>query len=130
MQEKMQPNLLEAEIADLTSQIEKKRAELEAKQDIVTDDKQVVASVVRDNLNDEVGAVAIVSDGAVDESEEPRDTGIVESKVAAILSVFQESGLGKAISEVKDEHPSVVDAFHDKLVDELYDTLRKQGIVE
>ncbi|MEK9154996.1 MAG: hypothetical protein AAB596_02950 [Patescibacteria group bacterium] len=45
-----------------------------------------------------------------------------------IDSVFHQ-GLAKAVNEAKNSNPAILDAFHDALVDKLYDELKKRNLL-
>lgn len=129
MQESMPQTGLESEIAELSKQIELKRAQLETERGIV-EEREVVKEAVNENYVAPIAMTAATDDTASsdDSTIEPQDSEI-QTKVAEAISIFEEEGIEKAVKTVQNEHPLVVDRFHDTLVDELYEKLREKGIV-
>lgn len=63
----------------------------------------------------------------------PKKAGIMEKnpKVKALVDMAFHDGIGKAVEEAKKTGDAyLIDAFHDALVDEVYDILLKEGLLK
>jgi hypothetical protein len=142
MESNFLPNT-ENELLELSRQIEKKRHELESENNII-DKREVVKHVVSDVTNED--------EDSGDENKNESETKVRESKtdisrektgsyidsldgetlnhIQNKINVVFEKGVKKGIKEAKkDFSPHELDAFHDLLVDRLYDELKSRGLV-
>ncbi|MFA5001104.1 MAG: hypothetical protein WC531_02655 [Candidatus Paceibacterota bacterium] len=138
-------NNLEQEIADLQKMIEAKRDELEKSGGIV-EEKDLVRQSVREMFLDSTEPKAgqtptptplysssastaaqavLASDSYLDHLDD-QTTEVINGLVAQIGT----KGITSVINEVVGREPFVVDAFHDALVDKLYDELKERGLVK
>jgi hypothetical protein len=141
-------NNLETEIAELQKMIEAKRDQLEKEGGIV-EEKELVRESVREMFTDavtptstvpanntahttdaqipvSVGAEAMPVGGSYLDYLDPQTTEMINAKVAEIPT----KGIVAVINEVAGQEPFVIDAFHDALVDKLYDELKARGLVK
>ena len=135
---------LEAEIAELSRQIEVKRKQLESERGIVSDREVVHETLVEDFIsnetsttNEQVGldltqakpVAQVTQTSAVGQSY--LDT-LDDQSVAVInnlISLVPVEGIKKTIKQALTHPPFILDAFHDALVDKLYDELKTRGLV-
>ncbi len=147
-----QNNKLELEIADLSRQIERKRKELEKEQGVISpevDDKEVL----RQALTEKQRSIEIEEDQNTKEQEsEERDfesqggfrgmdfTGVsywdnldeaVKNEVENLVNLMFRKNLDQVFRAArKVNRPIVIDAFHDVLVEVLYQELKDRGLVK
>ena len=133
---------LEAEIAELTKQIEAKKLALESSAGVVREDREIVSSTVAERFYDPASSSA--SDDTTDDGsdrESDKKTKISKdyldnlqpetvSAINAYVSLIPKSGIRKTIKLVQTEQPFIVDAFHDALVTRLYEELKQRGIIK
>ncbi len=147
-----QNNKLELEIADLSRQIERKRKELEKEQGVISpevDDKEVL----RQALTEKQRSIEIEEDQNAKEQEpEERDfesqggfrgmdfTGVsywdnldegVKKEVENLVNLMFRKNLDQVFRAArKVNRPIVIDAFHDVLVEVLYQELKDRGLIK
>jgi len=150
MAENIVTNDLEAEIAELSRQIENKKRELETENGIVREGlisatgKEVVAETVAEHFYGN-NSSATTSDNDNDNSPvnpspvKPTVVGkdyldtLPPETVEAVntyVAMVPKDGIRKTITRVQTEQPFIIDAFHDALVTRLYDELKQRGIVK
>lgn len=119
-------NALESEIAELESRIESRRRELETMEGIVSETEETVKDTIKTSLADKgfPKQNSTTDDGSVvlDEEDKKQVDGFVE--------VMRNSGIKTAVRKIVNQPAHIVDAFHDFLVDYLYEELVKRGIVK
>lgn len=137
----METAAIEAEIADLSRRIEEKRKVLESANGIV-EEKELVASAVKEKIAE------LTPQGASANSK-PQTANSAQNVVATqpatkpsyldtlgpeaierlntLLQLAVDYGLKKALAQVVNEEPFLVDAFHDAISDRYYDELKKHG---
>ena len=143
---------IEAEIAQLQKLIEQKRNLLEQEHGIV-EEKELVRSAVEGLLSAEGGISLGQATQSTDDDSGSDQAQSIPKVVAADKSVkggsyldhlddssattinafiqqIPQAGIIKTVNQVIAESPFVVDAFHDALVDKLYEELKAQGIVK
>lgn len=135
---------LEAEIADLTRQIEEKKRVLEGQSGIVREDKEILAETVAENFTggSPVASAGTAPAGTPAGATSPAPVQPVGNDYLATLSpetveqlngyisMIPAAGIKKTVAKVKEENPYLLDAFHDALVTRLYDELKQRGIVK
>lgn len=146
----MNENLLEQEIAELNREIAAKRAELEAKQGIFSERgalHEVVAEKLETNetlsdVESEADAASLrqelqgVTTANQTTSTSPKGSYLASlssdqsSEINRLINLIPEKGIKVAISEAKKLNPFLLDAFHDALVDNLYQELVGRGLVK
>tara|TARA_Y100000310_G_scaffold26610_1_gene25393 strand:- start:381 stop:773 length:393 start_codon:yes stop_codon:yes gene_type:complete len=129
MPEQFEQNVLEQEIAELSQKIEEKRTQLEKESNIL-DEKDLVRAAVEDTVNDQ-RVLQQVTIQKKDDDTSYLDTLSEENanKVSSLLGILSEKGLKHAIDMAKSEAPVVLDAFHDSLVDRMYEELRARKLI-
>jgi len=140
MSENFVANDLEAEIAELSRQIEDKKRTLEAENGIIHE-KEVVSEAVAEHFYTPAPA-AVASDNNNDGNSAPvkpkpatqdyLDTlppETVES-INLYVAMIPAKGIRQTVKKVQTEEPFLVDAFHDALVTRLYDELKSRGIIK
>ncbi|HEY4506424.1 MAG TPA: hypothetical protein VJJ24_03195 [Candidatus Paceibacterota bacterium] len=137
------PNI-EAEIAELSRQIDEKRRVLEESRGISVEHKEALAEVVREHVFKDQApkftpapqpnpAVPPPSGGTTASGQKSYlDDLSPESatEVNRLIELVPTKGLMAAIAEAKNSDPFVLDAFHDALVDKLYDELKSRGLIK
>lgn len=133
-----------SELALLEREVAIARARLEAAQGITVEHKEAVREVVAEKIyGSERPAIAsspvvqIQTSTTVSPSTKPlasdhylstlSDEDVV--KVNELISAVGTDGIQKTIDRAKNELPFILDAFHDALVDKLYDDLKARGLV-
>lgn len=132
---------LEAEIAELTRQIEDKRKQLEVESGIISD-REIVASAIAENFTAQAAEQAATTEHSGAPTVQvvsPTDSdyptyldSLDETSVAtlnSLIAMVPEEGVGKAIAAAATHGPFILDAFHDALVDKLYSELEERGLV-
>jgi len=119
---------LESEIAELEAKIEDRRRQLESQEGIVNETPETHKEVIKESLqskgvqisssDDQGGSTGIVLDG---EDEE---------KVNDLIEMMRRRGIKTTVKKIINEPAHIVDAFHDSLVNHLYEELVKRGIVK
>jgi len=136
------PNI-EAEIAELSRQIEEKRRTLEESRGISVEHKEAISEVVREHVFKD-RASKFTPQQPTPAVSPPRDRKTVisqqsyldnlspemASEVNRLIELVPTKGLMAAIAEARNAEPFVLDAFHDALVDKLYDELKSRGIIK
>ena len=143
-------NNLEVEIAELQKMITAKRDQLEKEGGIV-EEKELVRQSVKEMFLDKAVPVTSSStvtdqtDSTVSQTITPSSVGqtmpaggsyldYLDAGTAEIInqlvSEIPTKGISPVIDKVVSQEPFVVDAFHDALVDKLYDELKARGIVK
>lgn len=136
-------NVIEQEIAELAKRIQEKRKILEEQNGII-EEKDLVRSAVAEGISKsplsqtssssqtaQKAATTTASSGQKADASY-LDTLDEESgaEVNRLIDVAFTKGIATAFSEVSKDEPYIMDAFHDVLVDRLYEDLKKKGIVK
>lgn len=136
---------LEAEIVELQKRIEEKRNQLEQAGNIV-EERDLVRNVITEsftnafkaNANDDDEIKTPVKDfkakpvnhsGSSISYLDTLDQNSVET-VNSYLQAIPTDGIIKTIGRVRLESPYIIDAFHDSLVDKLFEELKSRGIIK
>lgn len=139
----METNVLELEIAELQKRIDEKKNVLEQQGGIV-EEKELVAGAVKEMFlagqSAPVSAQPVIDVGATAHTTPQTADGkgsyldhLDEQTAQLVTELIQKvptEGIVKTVKEAELAGPYVVDAFHDALVDKLYDELKARGIVE
>ncbi len=117
---------LESEIAELESRIESRRRELETMEGVVSETEETVKDTIKSSLEDH---------GLSKQKTTRDDGGVVldeedKKQVEGFVEVMRNSGIKNAVRKIVNQPAHIVDAFHDFLVDYLYEELVKRGIVK
>lgn len=123
---------LEAEIALLNERIESKKKELEVARGVKPETKEVLKEVITPQIYTNTGGTVKAGGKPTTSQSSYLDDIDKESveKVNDLIDKIQEQGVEKTISEAKKSEPFILDAFHDALVDKLYDELKAHGHIK
>ncbi len=124
---------IEQEIAQLEKQLQEKRANLEhqPEQKELSPDKEMLREVVGEKIQQHAPLY-------VPKPAPQAQTGDMDSlpselrdKIQEIVNHVFQNSLEQGIKEaVKSKNPALIDAFHDVLVDQLYDVLLERKKVD
>lgn len=141
MSEHPNDSILENEIAELNKEIEAKRAELEQKRGIVSE-RGALHEVVAEKLDKSSADAAalrqelqasMTSGSQSTQSQKGSYLNALSDDqvdtVNRLVSLIPAKGIKHAIAEAKKLEPFLLDAFHDALVDKLYNELASRGLV-
>ena len=136
---------MEAEIAELSRQIEEKKRVLEGQSGIVREDKELVSETVAEHFyvatpkpttaqagstaTDDQSAPAPVPQPVSDDylaTLPPEQVEILN----AYISMVPKDGIKATVNKLMMENPFMLDAFHDVLVTRLYEELKTRGIIK
>ena len=120
---------IEAEIAELSAQIEAKRRILESEQGIV-EDRALVRQVVSDFVPPAQTTVSSAPPPSDNSSYLDNLSVEVREAVALLVAKVFERGLAKTITEARQMSALDLDAFHDTLTDKIYAELKNRGLVK
>ncbi len=132
-------NSIEQEIAQLSEEIAAKRRELEAARGISHEsesDKEILRASLAEKIQmvvpplpppppPGVGAKPAATGSSYLDDLDPETAEKVNSLIQEVFS----KGLESAIQRVKKEDVYVIDAFHDALVDKMYEELKRRKAV-
>ncbi|MEI6296872.1 MAG: hypothetical protein WCO84_04480 [bacterium] len=133
-------NIIEAEIAELTKRIQEKRKVLEEQNGII-EEKDLIRSAVAEGISSSPSSQTSSSSQkttvTTKSTEQKTDISYIDTidpktgeEVNRLIEIAFTKGIEAAFSEVSKDEPYVVDAFHDVLVDRLYEDLKNRGIVK
>jgi hypothetical protein len=136
-------NNIEAEIAQLSQEIEAKRRLLEESKGIV-EEREVLGEVVAEKVGVKPDRVVAstgqptASSGASPATQAKKDddsylAGLPPETIAIVNSLIlaiPRDGINKTIARAQQEHPLILDAFHDALVTHLYAEMKDRGIIK
>ena len=123
-------NNLEQEIAELQQKIAEKKAMMEGMGSEVRTEKEVLREVVREKIaatppTDVSSSPSVPASSGTSATEPPSYlSDELRPKIQEFAKVALEKSLGDAISLAKaTKNAALIDAFHDYIVDELYEKL-------
>lgn len=121
-------DVIEAEIAELSREIETKRRALEAATGIV-DENRLVREAITERVYEQppvnTSPASIPPATSYLDALEPAAV----TKVNDLIAMIPTKGFKQAIAAARREDPHILDAFHDALVDKLYGELRRLKVV-
>lgn len=134
---------IEQEIAQLSKAIEEKRAVLE-KENKIVEEKELVRTAVQETVAGlQLHTVPLPAHrpppSAQPPAPQPKPTArhyldnLDEESVNKVQLLVNETfhkGIKKTVEEVQHEEAFIIDAYHDALVDKLYEELKARGIVK
>jgi len=136
---------LEAEIAELSRQIEEKKRVLEGQSGIVREDKELVSETVAEHFYPTpanlTAPASVGDDQAPANAPAPVPRSVSDDYLATLppeqievlnsyVSMVPKDGIKATVNKLMAENPFILDAFHDVLVTRLYDELKTRGIVK
>ena len=129
MQELQEKSVIEAEIAELSRAIEEKKARLES-----AGENYEKRDLVRESLREKILDVAVpavpvtvVAANSGDYVDNLDDAS--REKVTSFIERTFLQGISKTLGAIVHEEPYIIDAYHDALVDKLYDELVNRKII-
>lgn len=125
---------IQQEIASLEQQLAEKRASLEqnaAETDReVPHDKEILRDVVGEKIQQHAPSYQPTPTTHDDSNQSYNDPRLI-TQVQELVNMAFSKGIDNAVSSVvKSGNPALIDAFHDILVDQLYDTLVERKRLE
>ncbi len=116
---------LETEIAQIEQQLAQKREALREQQKELPPDREVLHSVIREKIHPpQSSALPPPAPSASPQTIPPQ----LHQKVQALVNVAFLKSIDEAIKEARaTNNAALIDAFHDLLVDELYQHLVERG---
>lgn len=132
---------IEHDIAELEKQLQAKKAALEhdkteTSMESGLSEKEILHEVVGQRIQQQIPSYLPTTQAPVSTAPEPPSylSQELKDKVKEIINLVFSRNLDEGIAEArKSGNPALIDAFHDMLVDELYDQLiekRKMAKVE
>lgn len=120
---------IEQQIADLEKQIQEKKASLEQSPSNVENlpsDKEILHEVIGEKIQEHAPQYVpksklVTTSQATDDTPSYYDPDL-KDKVQQLINIAFTKNIGEAI-KLASNNPALLDAFHDILVDELYDAL-------
>ena len=125
---------IEQEIAQLEKQLQEKKANLgqQPEQKEPSPDKEVLREVIGEKIQQH--APAYVPKSALPPRDDDNTSYIapeLKDKIQELVNHVFQNSLEQGIKEaVKSKNPALIDAFHDVLVDQLYDTLLERKKID
>lgn len=117
-----------AEIAEISREVEKRRAALESERGI-KEERSIVHEVIGEKIF-EKPVKAEKETGRKEKSHYLDNLSDEEvEKLNGYISSIHHKGIKKTVDAVRRENPFLLDAFHDCLTDKLYDELKTHGLV-
>ncbi|MBI2062431.1 MAG: hypothetical protein HYT64_01955 [Candidatus Yanofskybacteria bacterium] len=117
---------IEQEIAQLEKQLQEKKANLgqQPEQKELPADKEILRQVVGEKLQQHVPAYVPKPASPQTDDHVSYLTDELKNKIQELVNHVFQNSLEQGIKEaVNSKNPALIDAFHDVLVDQLYDTL-------
>lgn len=123
---------IEAEIAELTKQIEAKRRVLESDNGII-EEKEFVRSAVAEKISEITPQFNVQKTSSIknDNKISYLDNADEETSetVNGLLEIVFSKGIEDAIKEAEKQEPYIMDAFHDALTDKMFEELKTRKII-
>lgn len=128
---------IEQQIADLEQQIREKKSSLEklpSGVESLPSDKEILHEVIGEKIQKNIPQYAphvpasSTTNRAMDDTPSYLDPDL-KDKVQELVNVAFAKSINEAI-KIASSNPALLDAFHDVLVDELYDMLIERGKVK
>ncbi len=132
-------NVLEEEIVELQKLIEAKRNELEDAGGVVVEERDLVRQAVAEMVSSSLPATSDEEEKKKTPTIQNKDNGasyldnLDEDSVASVntyIEQISQVGIVKTIKTISEESPYILDAFHDALIDKLYDDLKASGAIK
>ncbi len=131
---------IQQEIAQLEQQLQEKKAGLDqlSEQKESPSDKEILRQVVGEQIQQNISASSGAPTQSFQQSSKPKTddslghlTQELKDKVQELVNFVFQNSLDQGIKEaVKLNNPALIDAFHDVLVDQLYEALLERKKVD
>ena len=124
---------IEQEIAQLEKQLQEKKANLgqQPEQNESSPDKEILREVIGEKIQQHAPAYVPkpIQQAQTDDTDSiPTE---LKDKIQELVNHVFQNSLDRGIKEaVKSKNPALIDAFHDVLVDQLYDALLERKKLE
>lgn len=133
----MENNTIEQQIADLEQQILEKKSSLEKLPSVAENlpsDKEILHEVVGEKIQKNIPQYAPHAPTSSTLSQTTDDIPSyldpdLKDKVQELVNIAFTKSIDEAV-KIANSNPALLDAFHDVLVDELYDMLIERGKVQ
>lgn len=141
----METSVIEAEIQELSRQIEEKRKALEESRGMHVEHQEAISQVVLEHLKPGGSTTTTTSDDDEDTDDTKKqakpaaathqhylDTAPpqVVREINELIELVPTKGVKEAIKQAQNREPFVMDGFHDALVDRLYTELKTRGYIK
>ena len=121
-------NQLEQDIVRIEQELAQKRESLREQNKEMPHDKELLHSVVREKISPSTNSGQVPTPPPSDDTSATSVPPELHQKVQALVNVAFTKSIDEAIKEVKaTNNAALIDAFHDLLVDELYNHLLERG---
>ena len=123
---------IEQEIAQLEKQLQEKKASLEQQpeQKELSPDKEALRQVVGDKIQQHMPQY-VPKPASPAQDEASYLAGEMKDKIQELINHVFQISLDQGIKEaINSNNPALIDAFHDVLVDQLYDTLLERKKID
>ncbi len=124
---------IEQEIAQLEKQIQEKRANFEqnTEQKETPTDREILRQVVGEKLQQHMPTYSPPIKTKQDDAGASYLAPEIKEQVQELVNIVFQNSLGDAIKQAaKFGNPALIDAFHDVLVDQLYDVLLERKKID
>ena len=124
---------IEQEIAQLEKQLQEKKANLEQQpeQNEFQPDKEILRGVVGEKIQQNAPSYVPKSTPQTQTDDIGSVPVELKDKIQELVNHVFQNSLDQGIKEaVKSNNPALIDAFHDVLVDQLYDVLLERKKVD
>lgn len=131
MPEEIPQNNFEQEVAQISQAIERKRNVIERENGIV-EEQEVAKEAIREAIQTEKPNQAQLvqqSDGSANDGYLSTLDETHKAKINELVTTMREKGIKQAVQDAQEDDPYLLDAFHDTLVDTLYDELKEKGYI-
>jgi hypothetical protein len=129
-------NSFEQEVSEISKAIEARRDVIEKEHGII-EEKEIAREAIGEKLKEatppsqsatqpppQTVSPISLSESYLDTLDETN-----AQKVVSLIEQMREKGIKKAVAEARENDPYVLDAFHDALVDKLYEELQERGYI-
>jgi hypothetical protein len=119
----------EQEVSEISMEIEERRNKLE-KEAGIESHEQVAREVIAEAIHT-AAAKGVQSTNSAPKGTSYLDTTDTDTSHAVnqLIDRIQEKGLTAAVAEARTESPYILDAFHDALVEKLYNSLKTANYI-
>lgn len=127
---------IEQEIAQLEKQLQEKKADLGQQKELLPD-KEILREVIGEKIqqgvsiqtDDSTNVILPAPQTQTDDTDSA--TADLKDTIQGLVNIVFQNSLDQGIKEaVKSNNPALIDAFHDVLVDQLYDTLLERKKID
>lgn len=128
------PLSIEQEISDLEQQLAEKKAALESgseSAESLPDDKEILRDVVQQKIQQHAPQYQTPAKKQQDDDGESYNDPQLVDQVQGLINIAFSKSIDEAVKmAAASDNPALIDAFHDIIVDQLYDTLLERKKLE